>query len=153
MEFLEKKIPPLIVVLLLGLFMWGLSEKTYRIDSILDVPVVISIIFIILGIFFTFSGVIHFKVAKTTVNPINPSSASTLITTGIYKYSRNPMYLGFSFFLMAWGVFLLAPVNILFVVAYFLYMNKFQIIPEEKALLSLFGEEYRLYLDSVRRWL
>ena len=75
------------------------------------------------------------------------------MTAGIYRVSRNPMYLGFAILLLAWAVFLASPWMLLGVPAFMMFISRFQIQPEERALESLFGEEFRDYKARVRRWL
>jgi len=105
------------------------------------------------GIGFAGAGVVAFRRAKTTVNPTKPGTASTVVTAGVYSFSRNPMYLGLLLALSGWAVFLNHALAFVFLPVFVLYMNRFQIGPEEKALLGVFGEEYAAYLKSVRRWL
>jgi protein-S-isoprenylcysteine O-methyltransferase Ste14 len=99
------------------------------------------------------SGVVAFRRARTTLNPIKASSASALVRSGVFRFTRNPMYLGLLLQLFAWTVFLSNPMTLLFLPVYVLYINRFQIIPEERVLTSLFGTEYSAYKKSVRRWL
>ena len=98
-------------------------------------------------------GLRSFQRAGTTVDPLAPANASTLVTGGIYRWSRNPMYLGFALLLTAWCVWLATAPGLLVVPAFVLYMNRFQIGPEERALEARFGEEYRVYRGAARRWL
>ena len=83
---------------------------------------------------------------------MNPSKATSLVTGGIYNYSRNPMYLALLLILLAWGLWLGNAFNILLAAGFVGYMNKFQIIPEETALASKFGKTYHQYCILVRRW-
>jgi protein-S-isoprenylcysteine O-methyltransferase Ste14 len=99
------------------------------------------------------SGVVAFRRAQTTVDPIKASSASVLVSGGIYRFTRNPMYLSLLLALLAWAVFLSNPLALRFLPVYVLYINRFQIIPEECILASLFGTGYSAYKESVRRWM
>lgn len=105
------------------------------------------------GALFSIAGVVSFRKAKTTVNPITPDACSNLVTSGIYKHTRNPMYLGFLFFLIGWGLYLSNLFSLVLAAGFIFYMTRFQIQPEEQALLSCFGAEYRAYKNRVRRWL
>jgi len=96
--------------------------------------------------------VVTFRKAKTTVNPVKPH-ASSLVTSGVYAISRNPMYLGGFTMLLGWTIFLSNPLAFLFLPLYVLYLNRFQIAPEERVLTSLFGETYVAYQARARRWL
>jgi len=97
--------------------------------------------------------VVSFRKAKTSVNPITPDACSSLVVSGIYKKTRNPMYVGFLFFLIGWGLFLSNLFSLVLPAGFFLYMNRFQIQAEEQALESFFGAEYMAYKNRVRRWL
>lgn len=94
-----------------------------------------------------------FRKAKTTVDPFHPDSAAAIVTSGIYRFTRNPMYLGFLLALVAVAVFLGNWISALMPLVFVVYMNRFQISPEERALRAKFGAPYEAYLRSVRRWL
>ena len=98
-------------------------------------------------------GVVAFRRAKTTVNPMKPDTASSLVVSGIYRYTRNPMYLGFLLLLMAWAAALSNVLALVSLLAFVLYMNRFQIVPEERMLASRFAQDYAEYRARVRRWL
>jgi protein-S-isoprenylcysteine O-methyltransferase Ste14 len=87
------------------------------------------------------------------VNPFAPDKSSTLVIDGIYRYTRNPMYLGLALLLVALAAFLGNAWSATVVPAYVWYMTQFQIKPEERALLEKFGSEFRAYTNSARRWL
>lgn len=99
------------------------------------------------------AGVRAFARARTTVNPLQPQAASRLVTGGIYRRSRNPMYLALLLALLGWGAWLGNAVALLLIPLFVLAMNRLQIRPEERALESLFGEEFRSYASKVRRWI
>jgi len=90
--------------------------------------------------------------AKTTANPIVPTKASSLVTTGIYSLSRNPMYVAFTSVLIAFALFLSNPINLLLLPLFVFLVNKLYILPEEQALESLFADEFIAYKSKVRRW-
>lgn len=98
-------------------------------------------------------GVVSFRRAQTTVNPLTPQAASSLVTTGIYRVSRNPMYLGMLLLLAAFAVFLANAAALIILPVFILYMNRFQITPEERALSSMFGPDFTAYTERVRRWM
>ncbi|MEZ9369130.1 isoprenylcysteine carboxylmethyltransferase family protein [Shewanella sp. 10N.286.51.B2] len=106
-----------------------------------------------LGVVFALAGVISFKKHKTTVNPVNTKNVTTLINSGIYRYSRNPMYVGMLMALLGYCLYLSNPINLITLILFVWYMNKFQIKPEEVLLTSIFGNDYIRYKQSVRRWL
>lgn len=133
--------------------MWGVSSFTPALPLPFFVRLGIAAILAVAGIGISVAGVVSFRRAKTTVNPTRPGSASALVTSGIYRLSRNPMYLGFLLILMAWAVFLSSVPALNGALIFLLYMNRFQIKPEERAMSSLFGEKYEAYKTEVRRWL
>ena len=98
------------------------------------------------------AGAIGFRRAKTTVNPHRPENTSALVTTGIYRFTRNPMYVGVLLVLVGWAVYLSVPWTFAGPLAFFLYIDRFQIAPEERVLSSMFAEEYADYKATVRRW-
>ena len=152
MHMLEKRIPPPIVAGVIGLAMWGLSPAQPGQAVSLSVQIA-TFIAALLGVIFGILGAIAFRQAKTTANPLKPETASTLVESGIYRVSRNPMYLGIALLLLAWAIYLSSVWSLLGVVAFVHYMNRFQILLEEEAMEKLFGEEYRTYKAKVRRWL
>lgn len=105
------------------------------------------------GIVIVGFGVAPFRRAKTTVNPRQPQNASALVTSGIYRATRNPMYLGLLLVLIAWGVMLAHGLALIVLPGFVLYMNRFQIAPEEAVLTGLFGTAFTEYTGKVRRWL
>jgi len=150
---LELKIPPALLVLIIALIMWLIAENFSRLElspairySGFGVLLVIGVLMIVLGGF-------NFKAANTTVNPITPDSTTVLVTSGIYRYSRNPMYIGFLLMLVGWALFLASLPALVMTAVYILYMNRLQIEPEERALEKIFGAEYIAYKTNVRRWL
>jgi protein-S-isoprenylcysteine O-methyltransferase Ste14 len=98
-------------------------------------------------------GVMAFRQASTTVNPMKPESTSSLVSSGLYRVSRNPMYLGFLLILLGWALFLANIFGFLALPGFLLYMNRFQIEPEERALALRFGKRFATYTAEVRRWL
>jgi protein-S-isoprenylcysteine O-methyltransferase Ste14 len=148
---LNNKIPPVIVVLFFAGIMALIAHY-----SVIDFTVFVAYLaasLVIIGCASCVAGVVSFKLAKTTVNPSKPEQASKLVTSGIYRISRNPMYLGFAFILAGWGVWLSSVWAMLGVIGFIGYLTLFQIMPEERALTKLFGDEFTIYKARVRRWL
>ncbi|WP_428672731.1 methyltransferase family protein [Roseibium sp.] len=113
-----------------------------------------------LSLFLAFAGlipggraVLAFARKKTTVNPVAPEKATVLVTGGIYRISRNPMYLGLLCLLLALAVYWGSLTALVIVPAFVWYMTEFQIKPEEEALTALFGDAYKDYCTRVRRWI
>ncbi|MFT5788301.1 MAG: protein-S-isoprenylcysteine O-methyltransferase Ste14 [Shewanella sp.] len=153
MRMFQNRIPPPIVVALFALAMWASSFLVPTVEMNTVARVALSVAVLASGIFFCIAGVVSFRNAKTTVNPFKPETTTVLVSSGIYAISRNPMYAGFALFLVAWTVYLSSPWLCIGVVGFTLYMNKFQIVPEERALKEIFGPEFISYQTRVRRWL
>ena len=153
MNALELKVPPPVVGVMLALSMWVVSTLTPTIEVAFPVRAVVAITVALMGSAISLAGTIAFRRAQTTVNPMRPERASSLVTGGVYRFTRNPMYVGLLFVLVAWAVFLSAPWALVGPLSFALYITRFQITPEEKVLTSLFGEAYGNYRAGVRRWL
>jgi len=153
MNALDLKIPPPAVAISIALAMWGIAAASTRLDLPSDLRVVVAAALFLAGGGIALAGTIAFRRAKTTVNPMKPQATSSLVTGGIYRVTRNPMYLGLLFVLLAWAIFLASPWTLLGPVAFIAYMNRFQIAPEERVLSSLFGAAYSEYKSRIRRWL
>ena len=150
---LELTIPPPVVALVFGAAMWLLADTFSAISAAFPYRSILSFAFATLGVAIALLGVGSFRRARTTVNPLKPDTTSSLVTSGIYRYTRNPMYLGMALALVGWAVFLGNALTLIFVAGFMLYMNRFQIAPEERVLASLFGTEFAAYQRKVRRWL
>lgn len=153
MKFLETKIPPPVVTALFGLAMWWISTVTSTFEINLVVQIIAIVIVLGTGFYFAFSAFRTFKRVQTTVDPIQPEKATSLVSSGVFQRSRNPMYVGLALLLTTWTIFLSAPVALVGVLGFMLYMNKFQSKPEERALEQIFGSEFEDYKSSVRQWL
>ncbi len=152
---MKLKIPPPVLAGLLIFAMWGLTKVSgFSSAAVLTyIPSLISWLLIGLALSIDIWALSSFRHAKTTINPMKPQNASQLVIAGIYKYTRNPMYLGLFIILTAFILWFGTLVNFLFLFVFVFYMNRFQIIPEESALLELFGEDYAQYKTNVRRWI
>jgi protein-S-isoprenylcysteine O-methyltransferase Ste14 len=153
MNSLELKVPPPLVAATLAAAMWGVSLFAPHIQLQSVVRVLAAATIAVLGVAFTIAGIASFRRAKTTVSPLKPDSASSLVSSGVYTITRNPMYVGLLFVLVGWAVFLSSPLALVGPLAFFLYIGRFQIAPEERALSNLFGSDYANYRARVRRWL
>lgn len=153
MSALENRVPPLLVAGLIALLMGLSGPRLPGTEMAWTARLTFALPVLLLGLGVCFASVLSFHRARTTVNPMQPQQASVLVESGIYQYSRNPMYLGFAIILAAWALALGSPLTLLGVVAFVLYMNRFQIAPEEWALEALFGESFVRYRARVRRWI
>src|SRR5688572_28742440 len=104
--FLELRVPPLIVMLVIEAWMWGVGHFTTGLRTSEPVRLGLSAVLLLLGIACAVLGVLEFRRARTTVDPTDPAKASAIVTRGIYRLTRNPMYLGFLLVLAAWGTWL-----------------------------------------------
>jgi len=153
MRLLELRVPPPIVGLLLGAGMWAISRETPPVDVPAYARLTVAALLLAIGCAFSLGGVIAFRRARTTVSPMKPETTSALVTDGVYRITRNPMYVGFLVILVAWAVFLSSAWALSGPVVFVLYITRFQIVPEEKALRAMFGESFTSYQAKVRRWL
>jgi len=153
MQALENRIPPPLVAVLFAVLMGLLARGLPGLDPGSGTRLLLALPLVMAGLLFVLAGGLAFRRAKTTVNPLKPASASALVTSGIYQYTRNPMYVSFALWLLAWGLYLASPLVLLGVLGFVLYMNRFQIYPEERALGQLFGADFAAYRQRVRRWL
>ena len=153
MGWLELRIPPPVVALATVAAMWGLAQVLPVIALPRGMRLAAAGLLALAGVVTSGWGIATFRRARTTVNPHKPAKATSLVTSGPYRLTRNPMYLGLLLVLAAWTVFLASWPAILGPIAFVLYMNRFQIAPEERALQGLFGDEYLAYRARVRRWL
>jgi len=152
MNALDLKVPPPVLVLLLALAMsiGAAPGPTIQLDA--EVRWVAAAAVALLGVAINFAGIAAFRQARTTVSPLKPENASSLVTGGVFRFTRNPMYVGLLLLLVAWAIFLAVPWVLVGPLIFAAYMTRFQIVPEERVLASRFGEQYAQYKASVRRW-
>jgi protein-S-isoprenylcysteine O-methyltransferase Ste14 len=153
MPNLEHRVPPPVVGLLLALAMWLLAKLPPVFHLATWLREGLALLLVAGGVTFDALGLLAFVRQRTTVNPLHPENASALVTGGVYRVTRNPMYVGMALLLTAWAVDLSAAWPFLGPVAFVLYMNRFQIAPEERALGARFGASWTAYAARVRRWL
>ena len=153
MHVLELKVPPLALVFLMAALMWLATWAVPTFGFELPARTLFSVSVVVAGAVIGGLGFASFIRAKTTVNPMKPDSSSSLVVSGIYRFTRNPMYLAFLLGLLGWAIFLSNALAFFPLPAFIVYMNRFQIEPEEKALARLFGEQFVAYRSRVRRWL
>lgn len=153
MGWLELRIPPVAVALIHGVGMWVLSALSDRGAPRSTLLGWAAGALVILGAVLALTAVLQFRVSATTVDPRDPSASSAIVTTGVYRLSRNPMYLAFGLILAGWSLYLGQLQALLLVPVFVLYLTRFQIRPEERALEERFGSEYMDYVREVRRWI
>lgn len=149
---LELKVPPVAVVILFAMLMAGGAKLLPGLSFGFPARLGIAIALTLVGIAISLAGILAFRQHQTTVNPLNPKAATTIVTTGIYRCTRNPMYVGFVLILAGWAAFLANLGAVLVVPVCVVYLTQFQIKPEERTLLEKFGEPFNRYMAKVRRW-
>jgi protein-S-isoprenylcysteine O-methyltransferase Ste14 len=152
-DWLELKIPPPVVAFLIGVAMWLVSTTGPSVDLPLLVRSLAFGGIAVLGGAVALAGDLEFRRARTTINPLRPQKTTALVTSGVYRFTRNPMYLGLLLVVTGWCAFLSSAITLLGPVAFASYITRFQIVPEERVLLLKFGASYSNYLARVRRWL
>ena len=152
MQALELKIPPVVQVLVAAGLMWTLAVAVPSLGFTLSASPLVALVFAAIGLAFALLGVWEFRSAGTTVDPRVPDQSVSLVVRGVYRISRNPMYVGFLFVLIAWGIFLSNLASLVLLPAFVVYMNRFQILPEERHMREKFGKAYCQYEAEVRRW-
>lgn len=153
MDRLELKILPLFVMVFVALLMWGAHFLAPVFPIPMSIRLTLALLLTVLALSLVLAGGYSFRKAQTTVNPFAPESSSVLVVSGVYRYSRNPMYVGFYLGLVGLAVYLASVLALIISFSFVVYLNRFQILPEEKILFELFGEDYRNYCTKVRRWL
>lgn len=153
MRWLELKVPPPIVALAIAALMWLASSLVSPVPVPFGARVPIAVLLVCVGLVFGVTAMVTFRRANTTVNPMKPDTASSLVTGGVFRVTRNPMYLSLLLYLVAWAIYLANWVVLVFLPLFVIYMNEFQIKPEERAMAMLFGARYAEYKARVRRWL
>ena len=153
MSVLELKIPPPVVGLLTAALMYGVSRALPEAAIAIPQRVVWAVMLAAAGLAIDLSALLAFRRHRTTVNPLSPQRASRIVTSGVYRFTRNPMYLGMLLLLTAWAVVQGNAVAFLGLPLFVLYITAFQIQPEERVLSAQFGAPYLQYLQQVRRWI
>jgi len=149
-KYLNTKIPPPIVTLFCIVIIYLFESQIEYSEPDLKA---VGIIFLILGLIVIFSAVFKFIKTKTTVDPTRPHKTSNLVISGIYKITRNPMYLGMLFLIMAYAIYNNNVIGCIIIPIFIFYINKFQIEPEEIEMRKKFGESFENYCKKVNRWL
>lgn len=153
MRALELKVPPVVTVLLLGAIMGATAWLLPAWSLALPANGVLAACLATAGLATAVLGVVCFRRAGTTVHPLKPQAASRLVVSGIYRRTRNPMYLGMLLVLLGWGVWLAHVAALVLAAAFVPLMNRLQIGPEERALAARFGADFAAYRATVRRWI
>ena len=150
---MKPKILPIIYVLIFSVVMFVVAYLTGTMTILFSTRFFISLAIFFFGLSIVLISGIQFRNAATTVHPLKPEESSQIVTTGLYRLSRNPMYIGFFLFLVAWAIFLGSVITALVLPFFIFLINRVQIMPEELVLQEKFGEAYLNYKKQVRRWI
>jgi len=153
MRCLDLKVPPLLAWLAFAAAMSGVAGVTPGISYSLPprLALALPLALFAVGVLIAVAGVVAFRSRGTTMNPLTPGASSAVVSSGIYRVSRNPMYLGFLVALAGWALYLSNAGAGLLLPVFLAYLTQFQIKPEERALLAKFGPEFARYMARVRR--
>ena len=153
MRVLETKVPaPFVTVAIAGLM--ELLPHAIPLDEVIEsVRQGVMAVTMHLSALVALAAFIAFVQARTTINPMKPERASALVTGGIYRFTRNPMYLSLLLLLVAYATYLWTWGALAGPVLYVAYITRFQILPEERILTAKFGSEFEAYKRRVRRWI
>jgi protein-S-isoprenylcysteine O-methyltransferase Ste14 len=153
MTWLELRVPPVIVVVFFAALTAlakkcdiGVFRASKQFDLWVMLPMALGIIVIVLGI-------VEFKRSQTTVDPMHPDKTSNLVTSGIFARTRNPMYLGMLLLMISGTIYAGSWIGFICSIGLGLYLNQFQIKPEERVIEGIFGQAYLDYKQRVRRWI
>lgn len=149
---LKLKIPPAAIFLICIGFMWAID---WQISDwvVIDLGQWVPRVILVIGVLFGLGGVIQFRKNATSVDPLHPEKASVLVTSGVYNFSRNPMYLAMFLILLGGLIKFGELAGLIVLIFYVWYMNEFQIKSEEEIMEKKFGEEFLEYKKEVRRWI
>ena len=150
---LELRVPPPVVTALCALLVWFIGEAVPAADFHLPAGRWIALGLAALGVVTGVAAALQFRVAKTTIHPLRPEESSALVVGGLFRFTRNPMYLGMLLVLVAWALCVANAAALVVLPLYVAYLNRFQIAPEERALQARFGAAFEDYRRAVRRWI
>ena len=150
---LETKIPPPLLGLVTALLMWLLAQLLPTLSMVSSNLYRVGIVIMLAGFSLDLIALFQFRRKDTSINPLHPENASSMVITGLYRYTRNPMYLGLLIVLTGWALYLGNLASFACLPIFVRMITKFQILPEERILRKKFGKDYEEYLGKVRRWI
>lgn len=153
MRWPEHRVPPPVIDATFALAMWATARLLPGLSADWPGRIVLSVALALAGVLLALAGVVSFRRHRTTVNPLKPQAASALVSTGVYAFTRNPMYLGMLVVLVAWGLYLSNLAAAVLVPLFVPCLNRLQILPEERVLRAKFGAAFDAYAARVRRWI
>jgi protein-S-isoprenylcysteine O-methyltransferase Ste14 len=152
-SLLDLRVPPVALALGVAGAMWLTASRPDIRSGFTRTRILVGAVLAVFGLLTAAAGLRAFRRARTTTNPLRPAAATAFVAEGPYRFTRHPMYLGLLSGLVAWAVLLGSPLNLAWLVGFVAFLTRFQIVPEERAMLARFGEAYSSYLKTVRRWL
>lgn len=153
MHFLELKIPPLLLTAIAMTLIVAASLWLPAANVPFPGHRALAVVLFVLGLCTMFTGAVQFRLMQTTLDPRDPSKSTRVVTHGIYRFTRNPMYLGMALMLAGVATWPANLVGCVITALFCLYLTELQIKPEERFLLQHFGDEFGQYMARVRRWL
>ncbi|MGE0496768.1 MAG: isoprenylcysteine carboxylmethyltransferase family protein [Ramlibacter sp.] len=150
---LKLKVPPPVVALAIAALMWFMSRAVQPMEVSTSIRLTLALVVAGTGVILGVAAMRTFSRAGTTVNPMKPQATTVLVTHGVYRFSRNPMYVSLLFYLVGFALFLTNWASPVGLALFIIYMNRFQIAPEERVLETRFGAEFDAYRRRVRRWI
>ena len=153
MSTLDHKVPPPVIAILCAALAWVLVRLTPGLGAVVPAKTLIVGLIVLAGVALDVSGFMAFRKAQTTLDPRSPEKSTSIVSSGPYRFTRNPMYLGMVLVLLGFCAYLANPVALVAVAVFVAYITRFQIIPEERLLLGKFGEAYAQYAKATRRWI
>jgi protein-S-isoprenylcysteine O-methyltransferase Ste14 len=144
---------PAVAFAIAGLAMWWVGRDVDFGHYAIAHQRAVGVALIVIGLIIVALGLRSFEAVATTPNPTRPEDATKLVTSGIYSFSRNPMYVGDAIMLAGIAVWAENVLNLVPLAAFIAYIDRFQIAAEEVALAEKFGDRYTAYCRKVRRWL
>lgn len=153
MPWLETRVPPPVILLISGGLMFLIDRATPALAVPASLRTALGALLLTCGLAVTVAGVMAFRRRRTTLNPLRPDEASALVTDGIFRHTRNPMYLGMLLMLCGWAAYLANPASLLGPLLFVTYITRFQILPEERVLRASFQERSDAYFSATPRWL
>jgi protein-S-isoprenylcysteine O-methyltransferase Ste14 len=149
---LELKIPPDVIWVAVAGLMWLSSRVAVGFGAEAPLRRPLALLLILIGTALIVAARMALERAGTTWHPTEPGRTTVLVTSGVYRLSRNPTYLGMEIVLLSWAVVLASPAAALLSVLFVAYIDRFQIRPEESTLSVSLGAAYSDYVQRVRRW-
>ena len=153
MRGFEHRVPPPVLMLVVGAIMAAVIWEPWPAELSMGWRWGLARVFLVAAALFAVPAFVSFGRARTSLDPMRVDHASTLVTSGVYRVTRNPMYVSLVLLLCAWAAWLGRPVAVLGPVVFVLVIDRFQIVPEEVALFAKFGSAYADYRRAVRRWI